>query len=176
MTDENIQPLDIPAVEPVVTTEPTVEPVIEPIVVEAQPVVVEPTPEPVMPEPVVPEPVAPEPTPEPEPQPVVAPAAKEKKKPNVVVSGGNKDTVILANCVYKNAYARKSLTVHHVQRRLTELGYTDANADKDGWFGDLTKLATSKFQKDKGLSATGLMDADTFSKLFEGDSNVEVVL
>ena len=169
MTDENILPVDP---TPTVDAPLFVEPVIEPAVIEPAPVeVVEPTPEPT-PEPVV----IPEPTPEPAPEPVVAPAAKDKKKPNVVVSGGTKDTVILANCVYKNAYARKSLTVHHVQRRLTELGYTEANADKDGWFGDLTKSATSKFQKDKGLSATGIMDADTFSKLFEGDSNVEVVL
>lgn len=166
MSEENNQPLD-PAVEAPVF----IEAPIEPAVVEPAPVEV---PEP-MPEP-TPEPVAPEPTPEPTPEPVVAPAPRDKRKPSAAVSGGNKDTVILANCVYKNAYARKSLTVHHVQRRLAELGYNDAHSDKDGWFGDLTKLATSKFQKDKGLPATGIMDATTFSKLFEGDSNVEVVL
>jgi hypothetical protein len=167
MTEENIQP-DSPADEAPLF----VEPVIEPAAIEPAPIeVIEPTPEP-MPEPVV----VPEPEPEPAPKPVVVQPSKASKKHNVVVSGDDKDTVILANCVYKNVYARKSLTVHHVQRRLNELGYTEANADKDGWFGDLTKSATSKFQKDKGLPATGLMDADTFSKLFQGDPHVEVVL
>lgn len=154
-------------------------PVEEPAVIEVAPQLEElppapePTPEPV---PVV-EPVAVvEPTPEP-----VAVAPKEEPKPKVkgpkvAVSGNDKDTVILANCVYKNAFARKSLTVHHVQRRLGELGYTEAVADKDGWYGDLTKLSVSNFQKAKGLAGTGIMDADTFTKLFDGDSNVEVVL
>ena len=154
-------------------------PVEEPAVIEVAPQLEElppapePTPEPV---PVV-EPVAVvEPTPEP-----VAEAPKEEpkpkaKEPKVAVSGGSKDAVILANCVYKNKFARKSLTGHHVQRRLNELGYPEANADKDGWYGDLTKLSVSNFQKAKGLAATGIMDADTFTKLFEGDNNVEVVL
>jgi len=66
--------------------------------------------------------------------------------------------------------------VHHVQRRLVELGYKEAYADKDGWLGDLTKLAITNFQKDKGLNASGSMDADTITKLFEGDDNVIVVL
>lgn len=169
MTEENIQPVDdVPAVEAeVVHTEPAA--VIEPVV-EIEPVQ-EPEPQP---EPVVID--TPAPVVEPEPVHVEEPKPKHKKDPHVVVSGQDKDTVILANCVYKNVYARKSLTVHHVQRRLTDLGFTEANADKDGWFGDLTKLATSKFQESKGLPATGLMDADTFTKLFEGDSNVDVVI
>jgi len=148
---------------------------IEPAVMQEEPVVI---PEP-MPEPVVePAPVVVEEAPAPAPEPVVVVESKPKppKGQSAAVSGNAKDTVILANCVYKNAYARKSLTVHHVQRRLVELGYNEANADKDGWFGDLTKLATTKFQSDKGLPSTGIMDADTFTKLFEGDNNVEVVL
>ena len=167
MSEDNIQPIDN-AVAPV---EAPIE--VTPVVVE------EPQPEPVAvaPEPVVvPEPVAVpvvEPTPE--------PAGELKPKPkassrSAVVSGGAKDDVFLANCVYKNVYSRKSLTVHHLQRRLTELGYTEANADKDGWLGDLTKSAITKFQKDKGLSATGTVDADTFTKIFEGDSNVNINL
>ena len=110
-------------------------------------------------------------------QPVaVEPPRREVPQSSAAVSGKNVDDVLLAQCIYKNPAARKSLTVHHLQRRLSELGYTDANADKDGWFGDLTKLATTKFQSDKGLPSTGIMDADTFTKLFEGDNNVEVVL
>ena len=168
MTEDNIQPIEE-------TPAAVFEEVIEPAVVVEEPIVVhELAPEPVVElAPVVMEEA---PAPAPEPVHVEAPKPKANKNPHVVVSGQDKDTVILANCVYKNVYARKSLTVHHVQRRLTDLGFNDANADKDGWFGDLTKLATSKFQESKGLPATGLMDAETFTKLFKGDPDVEVVI
>ena len=163
MSEENILPVE-PAVTPI---EPEPTPI---LAVEPEPVV--PTPAPI-PEPVV--------VPEPQPAVVVEPVVevkppKAKPSPRAAVSGKAKDEVFLANCVYKNTYARKSLTVHHVQRRLAELGYSEAYADKDGWLGDLTKLAITKFQKDKGLNATGNMDADTFTKLFDGDDNVLVVL
>jgi len=92
------------------------------------------------------------------------------------VSGDDVDNVILANCIYKNVYARKSLTVHHLQRRLIELGYKDADADKDGWLGDETVASIKKFQADKGMDVTGTVDADTFTKIFEGDVHVNVVL
>ena len=167
MSEENIQPIEV-AEAPVEELAPAPEIIEAP---QPEPVVVAvPEPEPV---------VVPEPTPEPavavvveEPKPVKAKAASR----SAVVSGGEKDDVFLANCVYKNVYSRKSLTVHHLQRRLTELGYAEANADKDGWLGDLTKAAIIKFQKDKGLNATGQVDADTFTKIFEGDSNVNVNL
>jgi hypothetical protein len=115
--------------------------------------------------------VVPEPTPEPQ---VVEQQATHQA--SHAVSGEDVDDVILANCVYKNVYARKSLTVHHLQRRLIELGYKDADADKDGWLGDETVASIAKFQADKGLDATGLVDADTFTKIFEGDVHVRVVL
>jgi hypothetical protein len=129
----------------------------------------------------------PEPTPAPaqesavaaEPEPVPAPAPKAKAKPapvSHVVTNADADPVYLASCVYKNKYARKSLTVHHLQRRLVELGYNDAEGDKDGWYGELTALSVSAYQKDCGLESTGMMDADTFTKVFAGDSNVEVHL
>ena len=163
MSEENIQPteLEVDAAAPA------------PVEVES-PVEVVPEPEPVVV--VVPEP-------EPTPEPAVAVEVVEQPKVNKpkassrhVVSSGEKDSVFLSNCVYKNKFARKSLTVHHVQRRLVELGYNEAYADRDGWLGDLTKLAITKFQVDKGLSATGNVDADTFTKLFEGDNNVEINL
>jgi peptidoglycan hydrolase-like protein with peptidoglycan-binding domain len=93
-----------------------------------------------------------------------------------VVGTGDTDDVYLAKCVYKNIYERKSLTIHHLQRRLEELGYKDVVGDKDGWLGELTMMSVEKFQQDKGLAATGKVDADTFSKIFEGDTNVNVVL
>lgn len=90
------------------------------------------------------------------------------------VSGGSVDTVSLAAIVYKNPYSRKSLSVHHVQRRLAELGYPDAYTDKDGWYGDLTKAAVAAFQADEGLAGDGVVDMDTLIALFHDDSNVEV--
>lgn len=110
-----------------------------------------------------------------------APATKSAPAPapaaaNAVVSGGATDAVHLSKCIYKNAFARKSLTVHHVQRRLVELGYKVADSDKDGWYGDMTKLAVSQFQVDNGTEGNGVMDAATFSDLFAGDHNVTVVI
>jgi hypothetical protein len=135
-------------------------PIIEPEVI------VEPTP---TPEPVV----VPEPTPEPV---VVEAPVAHKPKATQAVSGNDVDEVLLANCIYKNVFARKSLSVHHLQRRLIELGFKEADADKDGWLGDETVAAIKKFQASKGLDVTGSVDATTLTKIFEGDHNVHVVL
>jgi hypothetical protein len=151
-------------IEPAVIDEaPVVEasaPIVEPEVI------VEPTPAPepeVIPE-VVPEPVH-----------IEEPKA-HKPMANQSVSGNGVDEVLLANCIYKNVYARKSLSVHHLQRRLIELGFKDADADKDGWLGDETVAAIKNFQASKGLDVTGSVDATTLTKIFEGDHNVQVVL
>jgi hypothetical protein len=132
-----------------------------------------------VPEPTLEQVPAQEPVPAAEPEPAPAPAPKAKAKPapvSHVVTGADADPVYLASCVYQNKYARKSLTVHHLQRRLVELGYNDAEGDKDGWYGELTAMAVKDYQKDSGLEPTGMMDADTFAKVFAGDSNVEVHL
>ena len=144
-------------------------------VVEAQVVAVEETPEPVAvveePVVVVEEPVA---VIE-EPAQVIAPARGGTPSPvRHVVSGNDTDDVYLDKCVYKNKYARKSLTVHHVQRRLVELGYRDAGSDKDGWYAELTHSAVAAFQKDRSLAGEGCMNSETFVALFDGDLNVTV--
>jgi peptidoglycan hydrolase-like protein with peptidoglycan-binding domain len=110
------------------------------------------------------------PVPTPAPATDAAPAAK-----NAAVSGNAVDDVLLSQCVYKNMYARKSLSVHHVQRRLVERGYTNAVGDKDGWYGDLTKDAVASFQKAHGIEGAGTMNAATLVALFDGDENVHVV-
>jgi peptidoglycan hydrolase-like protein with peptidoglycan-binding domain len=104
-------------------------------------------------------------------------AAPKLQEPAVshVVSGNETDEVRLSACVYENMYARKSLSVHHVQRRLVELGYPDGGTDKDGWYSEMTKLAVAQFQKDSGFAGEGLMDDTTLRALFDGDSNVTVV-
>jgi len=143
--------------------------VAEPAVAEEVIVVAEPEAEPIAAE-VVPEPIVEE---------EVKPKAKPKAEPvhvPHVIGAGETDEVFFKQCVYKNTYARKSLTVHHLQRRLTELGYADANADRDGWYGDLTKSAVEQWQKDNGHEPTGILKADTFTAIFAGDKNVTVVL
>lgn len=93
-----------------------------------------------------------------------------------VVSNKTVDDVLLASIVYKNLYSRKSLSVHHLQRRLTELGYTEAGKDKDGYYGDQTKSAVARFQAANKLEGEGLVDARTLLLLFTGDPNVNVVI
>jgi hypothetical protein len=161
MDQENLDTDNIPAVvdeAPAVVIDIPAAPAPEPVEVEE-------------PKPVVVEEPKPEPVPEVKPIPVVTKPAEKH-----VVGTGDTDDVYLAKCVYKNIYERKSLTIHHLQRRLEELGYKDVVGDKDGWLGELTMMSVEKFQQDKGLAATGKVDADTFSKIFEGDTNVNVVL
>lgn len=122
---------------------------------------------------------APESTTAPEPVAVAVPkqqrrGTKPESQARHVVSANATDDVYLNRCVYKNKYARKSLTVHHVQRRLAEFGYRDAGSDKDGWYGDLTMAAISAFQKDRSLAGDGCMNSETFVALFAGDPNVTV--
>lgn len=93
-----------------------------------------------------------------------------------VVSGKEVDDVALSALVYKNNLSKKSLSVHHLQRRLNELGFTTAFLDKDGWLGDGTKIAIEDFRKSKGIVASGLIDAETLKVLFEGDAGVNLIL
>lgn len=90
-----------------------------------------------------------------------------------VVSAAEKDSVSFDKIIFKNMVHRKSLSVHHMQRRLAEWGYPEANLDKDGYFGDSTLEAIHKFQNDHGL-VVGELTFDTLSAIFEGDTNVIV--
>jgi hypothetical protein len=113
----------------------------------------------------------------------VAPVSSQPKKGGAraasplgaVVSGEKTDNVSLASCVIKNKFARKSLSVHHVQRRLEELGYKDAAADRDGWYGDLTMKAVKDYQAAEGLEASGVVNMETLNSLFHDDPNVVVI-
>lgn len=102
--------------------------------------------------------------------------ALPKPATDAVVSGKEVDDVALSALVYKNNLSKKSLSVHHLQRRLNELGFTTAFLDKDGWFGDGTKIAIEDFRKSKGIVASGLIDAETLKVLFEGDAGVNLIL
>ena len=98
------------------------------------------------------------------------------KRAGVVVTGGATDPVYLDKCVFKNTGARKSLSVHHLQRRLVELGYHNALGDADGWYGDDTRACVHAFQKDNNIDGDGIMDATTLEALFARDPHVTVVL
>jgi len=108
------------------------------------------------------------------------PAAMARTRPApagpAVVSDNEQDDVLLSSCVYKNELSRKSLTVHHLQRRLNELGYTEAFVDRDGYYGDPTKMAVARFQKDTGIEGDGMIDAPTFLAVFKGDPNVKPII
>jgi peptidoglycan hydrolase-like protein with peptidoglycan-binding domain len=108
---------------------------------------------------------------------VPAPApAPVQPSPSAVVGTGDRYDVLLSRCEFKSKVTRKSLSVHHLQRRLDELGYRDAATDKDGWYGDLTRHAVAAFQADRKLDGDGLMNAATLAAIFDGDRNVNVVV
>lgn len=92
-----------------------------------------------------------------------------------VVSNNTVDYVRLAAIIFKNIHARKSLSVHHMQRRLNELGYVEAFADRDGYYGDKTREALGRFQGDNNLVGGGLVNKETLELLFLGDPNVDLV-
>ena len=93
-----------------------------------------------------------------------------------VVSGGQTDPVHLSKAKFKSLTHKRSLTVHHLQRRLMEWGYMDAYLDKDGYFGDLTLKSINEFRTAQGIESDLPIDAETFSAIFEGDTNVTVVI
>ena len=100
--------------------------------------------------------------------------AKAPASAYAVVSGNDVDTVFASKIIAHNKMNKKSLSVHHLQRRLNEWGYTEAFLDVDGYCGDRTISAISAFQKDKGLEVTGVADFATLEAIFEGDTNVRV--
>jgi len=93
-----------------------------------------------------------------------------------VTGEGATDEVHLSKIVYMNRQQRRVLSVFHVQRRLAEWGFENARAEKPGWYGDVTKDSVAAFQKQLGLVETGIVDAETLTRLFEGDTNVTVIL
>lgn len=118
----------------------------------------------------------PEPSPAPAPEPPKTTNAGRQPSPKgQTVSGGDRDEVRLASCVFKNTFARKTLSVYHVQRRLNELGYKDAYTDKSGWYGDLTMKAVREYQAANGLAGDGVIDQATLDHLFSDDPNVIVL-
>jgi peptidoglycan hydrolase-like protein with peptidoglycan-binding domain len=71
---------------------------------------------------------------------------------------------------------RKSLTVLHIQRRLTDEGFSDAQSAPGGRYEALTTRAVSLWQESRKEPATGVLTREQFADLFEGDPNVTVTI
>jgi len=117
----------------------------------------------------------------PEPEPKKKPAKQTRKpkprEPYAVVGRGETDQVLYSRAVpLERAKTRKSLTIHHLQRRLAELGYPEAGADLDGRWGALTGRAVEAWQADAGHEVTGDLTKEQFAEIFSDDINVTVVL
>ena len=123
------------------------------------------------------QPVAPAPEPTPEPTPEPAPRKRAVKSGvGIVASGADSDDVRLDMCIYKNPATRKSLSVHHLQRRLVECGFNEAGTDKDGWYADATKRAVEQYQAANNRAVTGAVDADMLVALFADEPFINVIV
>lgn len=90
--------------------------------------------------------------------------------PYFVQGNGETDTIKLSSIKYKNMFAKRTLSVLHLQRRLEELGYP--SGDNGGYLGDPTVQAIKDYQSDEGLPATGEVDIETYKSVFKDDPNV----
>ena len=95
-------------------------------------------------------------------------------EPYAVVGDGDVDDVDFTKIIFKNKYAKKSLSVYHLQRRLRELGYTEVDGDQQGYYGDRTLEAVHRFQKANGWDTESLT-REQLEKLFDSDPNVRLV-
>ncbi len=66
--------------------------------------------------------------------------------------------------IKRNSWGEK---VTDIQRRLKLIGYSLGLADIDGIFGVETENAVRKFQQDRGLVVTGIMDRETWQELVD---------
>lgn len=91
--------------------------------------------------------------------------------PGQAVTGQTDD--VFPSKVVNDPNHRKSLTVHHLQRRLEEVGYATAAAGIDGRYDANTQHAFEAWQSDNGYEP-GEATYDQLSQLFDGDPNVQV--
>lgn len=103
---------------------------------------------------------------EPRPEPVKEQAPKS---PYAVVGGGKRDTVLAT----VDAGSGKSLSVHHIQRRLAERGHSSVFRDRDGFWREGTTDALNDYVEAQKLDGSDRLAV--LKSLFENDDNVEVV-
>ena len=68
----------------------------------------------------------------------------------------------------------KSLTAHHIQRRLAERGFGEVYRDRDGFWRDGTDDALFQFRTSRNLPEDASM-REILTSLFENDDNVKIV-
>ncbi|NDY72203.1 peptidoglycan-binding domain-containing protein [Desulfobacter hydrogenophilus] len=73
-----------------------------------------------------------------------------------------------ASGVFAKGYKQDT---HKVQKKLSALGYAPGPAD--GMMGNKTRKAIKKFQKSRGLKATGTLDSHTLNLLLNRTSNAD---
>ena len=88
-----------------------------------------------------------------------------------IIGNGDRDEVIHSRLVHEDKPRHKSLSIWHLQRRLTELGYAEAGADRSGFYLDLTREAVSAYQRDRE-EPEGTLTRDQLEAIFNGDDNV----
>lgn len=104
-----------------------------------------------------------------------APTAKAViESPRGHVVGGDETDPVYESKLVADPNKRKSLTVHHVQRRLVDVGYHEAAAGIDGQYDVHTQRAFEAWQSDNGFDP-GPATFDQFQELFNGDPNVTVL-
>ena len=90
------------------------------------------------------------------------------------ITENNRDVLDVNQIVVKNIFRKKSLTIHHIQRVLNELGYTSVNADPDGFYGDGTLDAVRAYQAQTKNDVTGVLTKEQLTLLFEHDDSAVV--
>jgi peptidoglycan hydrolase-like protein with peptidoglycan-binding domain len=107
--------------------------------------------------------------------PEVPPVPEIVKSPKRLTASGADTDEVRASALDLNTKARKSLSVHHLQARLADLGYVEAESGLDGQFDALTRSALAAWQTDNKFPVGPLNHIQIMS-LFTGDDNVIVVL
>ncbi len=97
------------------------------------------------------------------------PQSSAPKSGYAVVGKGVQDPVVASI----GAGSNKSLTVHHIQRRLVERGFGEVYRDRDGFWREGTTDALNAFKESQGLQDAEHIDV--LRALFENDDNVEIV-
>jgi hypothetical protein len=90
------------------------------------------------------------------------------KSPNARIMGRGPDPVRVSTGLGSG----KSLTTHHIQRRLIERGFPSVYEDRDGFWREGTQSALNAFADVQGLSEAS--HRQILESLFENDDNVEL--
>lgn len=152
MTDNNINPTDIDAVDPieedaVVNIDDLADEQVDAVESAPAPVKTESKPKP------------------------AAPSAPESvEAPSTAVQ------VVLAAILQNPIRRSESTSVTELQRRLRELGFDSVIGDKPGMYQDGTRIAVQQFQSKNRLEVVDVLNAETLKAIFKGDNTVKVVV